>query len=80
VLHCFDHTSGNWRSDGKNAIGIFAKLSKLIFVGYLSDDEFAACFLDGSLLLLNIRKTVIGDNDLHVASLDDLTKLRAFKL
>jgi hypothetical protein len=46
----------------------------------LSDDEVAACFLDGSLLLLDIRKTVIGDDDLHVASLDDLTKLHAFKL
>jgi hypothetical protein len=80
MLHCFDYTPCDWRSNGKNAVGVFAKLGKLIFVGYLSDDEYAACFLDGSLLLLDIRKTVIGDNDLHVASLDDLTEFHAFKL
>jgi hypothetical protein len=80
MLHRLDHTPADWRSDSKNTIGVLAKLRKLVFVGYLSDDEFAACFLDGPPLLLDIRKTVIGDNDLHVASLVGLIKSHAFKL
>ena len=46
----------------------------------LRDDEFAACALHCSPLLLDIRKTVIGNDYFQVASLDFSIRSRAFKL
>jgi len=66
-LHSRNHTLCDWRSYSEHAVSVFAEVRKLLFAGHLGDDESSARCFNGLPFLLDIRKAVIGDNDLHVS-------------
>jgi hypothetical protein len=80
ALHRPDHALCDWRSYREHAVGVLAKLGEFLFVHRLCDDEPSACCLHSPALLLDIRKSVIGDDDFHVSSpVDGSTKSFAHK-